>query len=89
MIKQEKHLESSKKVQFVMTTQESQKDFLFDPYAAAYYERFQGFIPGEKTIDFKELKWPALQDNDRYRQARRGKTFYQEYQLVYGSNESP
>jgi hypothetical protein len=24
----------------VMPTQESQKDFLFDPYAAAYYERF-------------------------------------------------
>jgi hypothetical protein len=40
-------------VQFVMTTQESQKDFLFDPYAAAYYERFQGFIPGEKILDFK------------------------------------
>ena len=50
-----------------MTTQESQKDFLFDPFAAAYYERFESFVPGEKILDFKELKWPALQDNDRYK----------------------
>ena len=26
--------------QILIATQESQKDFLFDPYAAAYYERF-------------------------------------------------
>ena len=59
-IKKEKWEETKKQVQYVMTTQESQKDFLFDPYAAAYYERFQGFVPGEKQIDFQDLKWPAL-----------------------------
>ena len=49
--------------------QESQKDFLFDPYAAAYYERFNGFKPDEKELDLGKLKWPALKSDDRYSQA--------------------
>ena len=87
-VKQEMKGEVDKIMQFVMTTQESQKDFLFDPYAAAYYERFQGFVPGEKTIDFKQLKWPAMQENDRYTQSLHGKTFLKEYHDVYGEDEA-
>lgn len=75
---------SSSKEVLLMTTQESQKDFLFDPYAAAYYERFEGFVPGEKILNFKDLKWPALQSNDRYKQSRRGRTYYEEYLDIYG-----
>jgi hypothetical protein len=37
----------------------SQKDFLFDPLAAAYYERFATYEPGN-PLNFNELKWPAL-----------------------------
>lgn len=38
----------------------SQKDFLFDPLAAAYYERFSVFNPGVSELNFNEFKWPAL-----------------------------
>lgn len=38
---------------------QSQKDFLFDPYAAAYYERFSKFQPGT-PINFNEFQWPAF-----------------------------
>jgi len=43
-------------------SQISQKDFLFDPLAAAYYERFSSFEPGS-PLNFNELKWPALNQN--------------------------
>lgn len=45
-------------------------------------------MPGEKVLDFGELKWPALQDNDRYKQAKQGKTYYEEYLSVYGEAEA-
>jgi hypothetical protein len=43
-------------------SQISQKDFLFDPLAAADYERFSTFEPGN-PLNFNELKWPALNIN--------------------------
>lgn len=57
-----------------------QKDFLFDPLAAAYYERFSNFQPGNPLV-FSELTWPALRHKDS---PKHYKTFYQEYCSKYG-----
>lgn len=60
----------------------SQKDFLFDPLAAAYYERFSTFIPFKTPLILKDLKWPALKNSQEYSRVNRVyRTFYQEYCL--------
>jgi hypothetical protein len=56
------HSEIKEEVGNPFINQISQKDFLFDPLAAAYYERFSVFNPGSE-LNFNDLKWPALASN--------------------------
>ncbi|CDW89080.1 kh domain containing protein [Stylonychia lemnae] len=61
----------------------SQKDFLFDPLAAAYYERFTLFTQGS-SLNFNELKWPALAKSRLENSNKNYKTYYEEYCTQYG-----
>ena len=69
--------------------QESQKDLLFDSNAAAYYERFDGFVPGGTALCLAGLKWPALRGDDRYTQVTIHETFLEVYTAVYGAKDQP
>jgi len=56
------------------------KDFLVDPYAAAYYERYSSFQPGQNLslgdLQFPSLSMPAVSKSSY-------PTFYQEYYQNY------
>ena len=64
------------------------KEFLFDPYAAAYYSQFNDYIPGQQSIDLllaqKNQKATNFSQPGTILEPVIAKSYYQEYCKFYG-----